>query len=218
MLSLAALAVFTVWSALVFDTAFVPQMDQRIAHTFFEWNQQHDHLDGVMIALTFCANPEFFAVLSLALACLWLVGRRDKKFAVGWIVLLIGCGIINWAVKEIVDRDRPPRAIRHPYVRENNESYPSGHAMGSTVAYGMLGIALARCLHRRRFKAFVLTFTTLFVAAISFSRVYLRAHWFSDVVGGCLLGLAYLWCFLALIRSRGWLRLWPWRRTATMPH
>ena len=213
-LSLTALVAFTIWSALVFDSAFLPAFDDRVAHGFYEWNQTHHDLDNVMVFFTFWANPSTFVVLSLVPIGYWILARRDRKFIVGWVLLLIGCGIINWASKELLNRDRPPAVIRHPYVSETNESYPSGHTMGSTAVYGMMGLALVKLMKRRRYQALILTVTALWVAAIGFSRIYLRAHWFSDVVGGGLLGLAYLWFFLAMIRSRGWLRLWPFRKLA----
>jgi undecaprenyl-diphosphatase len=105
-------------------------------------------------------------------------------------------------LKQSLDRSRPPLEWRDRAVRENNQSYPSGHSMGSSIGYGMLGYALARDQRRRRLRAVTSGFLFSLVAAIAFSRVYLRAHWFSDVVGGCLIGVTWLCFWLGWVEIR----------------
>jgi undecaprenyl-diphosphatase len=111
-----------------------------------------------------------------------LVARRRYAEA---LVLVIGLLLIYIAVhvtKDAIDRPRPPR----PLVGTTGEAYPSGHA-----AYATAWIAVAVVLTRRLRQ--VATGTLVFIGiaiavVVGATRVYLRAHWGSDVGGGWGLG------------------------------
>jgi len=112
----------------------------------------------------------------------FLVVRRHYADA---IVLVVGMVLIYIAVhvtKDAVDRPRPTGSL----VRTSGEAYPSGYA-----AYAMAWMAAAVALTRRL--RLVTSGTLVFIAlgiaiAVGVSRVYLRAHWASDVSGGWGLG------------------------------
>ncbi|MFN2572081.1 MAG: phosphatase PAP2 family protein, partial [Gemmatimonadales bacterium] len=72
-------------------------------------------------------------------------------------------------------------------------SFPSGHAMGSLVGYGMLAYVLVLFGPRTpRFRAVTITGTAVLITAIGASRLYLGVHYFSDVMGGYAAGLLWL--------------------------
>jgi undecaprenyl-diphosphatase len=103
--------------------------------------------------------------------------------------------------KAMVDRTRPGDTLRDQAVHERNASYPSGHAMGSMLGYGTLAYAGVVLLRRRAAQVALVTVLTILVLAIGSSRIYLRAHWLSDVVGGFALGGFWLTlCILVLHR------------------
>jgi membrane protein DedA with SNARE-associated domain/membrane-associated phospholipid phosphatase len=139
--------------------------------------------------------------LPVAIALVVVVGavllwRRER---VETLVLAVGLGLTYAAVhltKAAVDRARPP----DPLVNTDLSAYPSGHA-----AYAMTWIAVAVTLSRvlpNLASRFVLVAGAIAVAAVvGLTRVYLRAHWLSDVTGGWGLGAA-LFCLcggLALV-------------------
>jgi undecaprenyl-diphosphatase len=111
-----------------------------------------------------------------------LVARRRYTEA---LVLVIGLALVYLAVhvtKAAIDRPRPTGSL----VETTGEAYPSGHA-----AYATAWVAAAVMLTRRL--RLVASSTLIFVAlgiaaAVGASRVYLRAHWWSDVAGGWGLG------------------------------
>jgi membrane protein DedA with SNARE-associated domain/membrane-associated phospholipid phosphatase len=69
-------------------------------------------------------------------------------------------------------------------------AYPSGHATLATATYGFLAILLARDV-RPAYRLAIYIFASLLILLIAFSRLYLGAHWLTDVIGGMLLGLAW---------------------------
>jgi undecaprenyl-diphosphatase len=120
-----------------------------------------------------------------------MLGRGRWLLALIWILVIAIGGELNDGVKHIYDRPRPSE--RDPHVRERSPSFPSGHSMGSMIAYGMLAYVLVLSLAPRRCACYgAVAGLALLVLAIGFSRIYLGAHWFSDVVAGFVLGAAWL--------------------------
>jgi len=94
-------------------------------------------------------------------------------------------------LKLVIRRPRPAYAgvFRHHYT----SSFPSGHAMGSLIGYGMLAYVLTLLwIHSRGGQIAVVLGAALLVVAIGLSRLYLGLHYFSDVVGGYAAGVLWL--------------------------
>jgi membrane-associated phospholipid phosphatase len=114
-----------------------------------------------------------------------------------WLAAAAGGGLMNAGLKATFERDRPPHALRDAAVTETNESFPSGHSMGSVVGYGMLGYVLVLRQRRPLRRLAVAVALGLLVLLIGASRVYLRAHWFSDVCGGFAVGTVWVTCCIS---------------------
>lgn len=120
-----------------------------------------------------------------------LVWRRRWEAAALLTMAMGGAGALIVVGKQLVGRDRPP-VVDHLVV-ETNQSYPSGHALGSTVLATVL-VALVLPLLRWIFRVVVIVLAACFVLAVGVSRLYLGVHWSSDVLAGFLFG----GCWLAL--------------------
>lgn len=147
-------------------------------------------LDPIMVDLTHSGSPMVLPVVGGVVALvLW---RSALPRAAGLVMLSLVAIPINIAMKNFWDRERPDAKIVNVAVGTAGTSFPSGHAMGATAFYGALA-ALAWIHLDRRHKRLplTLTFTTLPVM-ISVSRVYLGAHWLSDVIGGSAVGTLVL--------------------------
>lgn len=124
----------------------------------------------------------------------WLVRRREWLRASGWTAALVGDGLLNTALKAAYHRARPSAGWTNPFVTEPGWSFPSGHAMGSIVAYGMLAYLLLT--HERTGspgrRLGIVAGAMAVVLLIGFSRIYLTVHYFSDVAGGYAAGGAWL--------------------------
>jgi membrane-associated phospholipid phosphatase len=122
--------------------------------------------------------PVAIALVVFAAAVLMWV-RRERGSA---LVLATGL-LLTWAgvhiTKSAVDRPRPA----HPLVEVEDASYPSGHA-AYAVTWIAVSVALSRVLPNVASRFAFVTVSIVIAAAVGVSRVYLRAHYISDVVGG----------------------------------
>ena len=97
-------------------------------------------------------------------------------------------------VKQAVARPRPSYSlVAKPHF--HSYGFPSGHALAAVAFYGMLLVLWHRRGGRRGWQWGVTGGLLLLIVLIGVSRIYLGAHWPSDVLGGYALGVAY--CSLA---------------------
>ena len=126
-----------------------------------------------------------FAVIAIA----FLMIQKKHLSAALMVVGLAGGVALSEGLKALFERARPPAAYQA--VETLNASFPSGHALLSTVFYLTLGVMLTRAFQQRRLKAFVLGTAILIALLIGLTRVYLGAHWASDVMAGWCAGAAW---------------------------
>jgi membrane protein DedA with SNARE-associated domain/membrane-associated phospholipid phosphatase len=125
--------------------------------------------------------PVFAAVM------LWLLVRRHHLAAAHWAAAVALGALITWAMTHGLPVPRPPQT----YPSIPFHAVPSAHAALSTVVYGFLAVMIAHGLPpSRRWLPYACA--SLLVASIGLSRIYLGAHWVSDVFAGLLLGLAWV--------------------------
>lgn len=140
---------------------------------------------GVLVLVTLGVAGFFFIMKKRDLA-LMMVGSVTTGI------------ILSQALKWGYSRPRPDLvpALTEVY----SQSFPSGHAMMSAVAYLTLGVLCARTAIPRAAKAFLLSAATVLTLIIGVSRVYLGVHWPTDVLAGWAGGAAWaILCWLALL-------------------
>ncbi|RZJ45736.1 MAG: phosphatase PAP2 family protein [Brevundimonas sp.] len=140
-----------------------------------------------------------FAIIAFS----FLLIQRKRLSALLLVVGLIGGVCLSEGLKALFERERPP--VAYQAVETINASFPSGHALLSTVFYLTLGVMLTRAFPQKRFKAFVLGSAILIALLIGVTRVYLGAHWASDVIAGWCAGAAWamaLWLIAYAVERR----------------
>ena len=123
------------------------------------------------------------------IAVTFLVIQRKRLSALMLVIGLGGGVVLSEGLKSLFERARPP--VAYQAVDTLNASFPSGHALLSTVFYLTLGVMLTRAFSQNHFKAFVLGAAMLIALLIGLTRVYLGAHWASDVFAGWSVGAAW---------------------------
>lgn len=127
---------------------------------------------------------------SLALVpILWRAATRRFALALG--VAIAVQAVLVWAMKLVVGRVRPWIALGlpPPIGAPHDGSFPSGHAAGCFCVVGFLAVALPAMWPAQPAKArWIVGAAAVMAALVALSRVYLGAHFVSDVVGGAMLG------------------------------
>jgi undecaprenyl-diphosphatase len=140
--------------------------------------------------LTQLGSPVIVSALGV-LVTGWLWRQRRRTLVLACVAAWVGQAILGQSIKHLVQRSRPLYGLA--YLHGESFSFPSGHAMGATVAYGMLGYLLVRHVRHRAAPAWLTIIGAgAIVAVVGFSRVYLGVHYPSDVIGGVAAGAAWL--------------------------
>jgi len=95
--------------------------------------------------------------------------------------------------------ERPRPLVDEPMLTLTTFSFPSGHASGTTLLYGFLALVVLVHLPRSPWRWVAGVLALLLIALVSWSRVYLGVHFFTDVLAGVLEALVWLaLCVIAL--------------------
>lgn len=123
-----------------------------------------------------------YVLLAIAVAWSAILWRRHRAIAVALplvgLAAVVSLGLMKW----IVNKPRP--SLR-------GYGFPSGHVFGVTIAVMIAVYLLWRFDVARRWQWAARAGGLAFVVLVGYSRVYVNAHWFTDVVGGLLIGLAF---------------------------
>jgi membrane-associated phospholipid phosphatase len=139
------------------------------------------------------------ALAVATVASVLLYRRRRLAAALFLPVVLGGAELLNLVLKLSFHRPRPEVA----FVHLDTYSFPSGHAMISTAAYGALAFLGWGMLGTRRARVALVVAVALLVALECFSRLYLGVHYLSDVLAGVAGGGFWLAVSVALLVAFG---------------
>jgi hypothetical protein len=115
------------------------------------------------------------------------------------LIAVAGGSLVNTVIKATLHRARPGDMAYHGW---SEFSFPSGHSTINAILYGFLAVLIAREV-RASWRLPTAFLATMVAISIAFSRVYLGAHWFSDVAAGLSFGTLWLAAVsLVLLRGR----------------
>jgi undecaprenyl-diphosphatase len=197
-LSLMALLLFGLLAWNMTEEGRLTHWDEPLARDLERHAEENPVLLTVLRFFTDLGGIPAMVILT-AVGSVILLWRRQRLAAAVWVLAAITGGLLTLSLKTRFDRPRPFNPDRH--VFEKNESFPSGHSMGALIGYGMLAYLCLVELRRKRARAVLLAGLLVLVLLIGFSRIYLRAHWFSDVIGGYLAGVMVLGISLVVLES-----------------
>jgi membrane-associated phospholipid phosphatase len=139
--------------------------------------------------ITFFGNHLFLIPANVLLIVYFLFIKKHKWYSIKVPVVAIGGVLLMFLLKQIFNRPRPLIPLLEP-VR--GLSFPSGHAMMSVSFYGLLIILAWENVYSGFRKWLITVLLVLFILLIGFSRIYLRLHYFSDVIAGFAAGVIWL--------------------------
>jgi undecaprenyl-diphosphatase len=154
------------------------------------------------IALTVSRLGSTPVVLTVAAVVALVAWRRCRPLAVAIVLLALARPLVEFGLKELVDRERP---VGDRLVNGRGPSFPSGHPFAAAASWGFVPLVVALYTRRRWvWWASVIGAWTL-ILLVAASRVWLGVHWASDVVGGVLvavLGILGSERFITLLHER----------------
>ncbi|MBI5015527.1 MAG: phosphatase PAP2 family protein [Deltaproteobacteria bacterium] len=163
------------------------QVDQRVFHLFQALRSPAG--DRLFLGLTYLASgPVLASAAAVAAGALAAVGRRFES-----LLLAVGFGTgeaLVWVLKQSLGRPRPAPLL--PLVAEVGGAFPSNHSFSSLALYGMLAYLAGRDVASAPARGRLYAASGVLVLAVGLSRIYLGAHWLSDVLGGYALGGIWL--------------------------
>ncbi len=139
--------------------------------------------DRLMAGLASIGDWEVLAPAA-GLALLWLVWRRRWMAAAHWLAALAFGLALTTGLAQLIDMPRPPTA-------HSGFGFPSVSVTMTTITFGFFAVLIARELPGRS-RVWPYLVAGVVGGVLGFARLYLGAHWLSDVVGGMLLGIVWL--------------------------
>ena len=125
-----------------------------------------------------------------------LITGKDKSFKKYFTINYGLVALLNVFLKSIFERQRP---VDINLIVEKGFSFPSGHSMVSFAFYGFLAYYIYHSNLKKPTKYFLITLQGIIVCLIGLSRIYLGAHYFTDVIGGFSITAVYLVLYIKFV-------------------
>ena len=151
--------------------------------------QTNDFLDNMFKVITFFASTKFIVGLCILIFAIVIIAFKNKKM--GFIIVgSVGfAALFNRIVKDLFARERP--TVRRLVV-EKTYSFPSGHTNASVALCGILIFFIMKSKLRKNIKIPICIVLGLIPILVATSRIYLGAHFASDVIGAAVMTTALL--------------------------
>jgi undecaprenyl-diphosphatase len=196
LIALAALWLFGEVADNVIDQDKLAQFDALVMTELTPWRTGA----GLAIAYVVSRLGTTLVMSALAFVVMLVLHRHNwRAVAVGWTLVFGGGKLMEALLKHTLHRTRPIGALQH--LGDASFSYPSGHAMGAMIGYGLLAYMILLRVRQPMARAAVTATAALIILATGLSRLVLAVHYFTDVVGGYAAGAVWLALSLAAVQA-----------------
>jgi membrane-associated phospholipid phosphatase len=151
----------------------------------------------IMSFITFLGKHQFLIPANLLLIFFFIVIKKQNWFSIRVITIAISSLVLMLLLKQLFQRKRPLSPL---LKAAKGLSFPSGHAIMAVTFYGLLIYILQHTIESDWMKWILSTLIVALIILIGFSRIYLRVHYTSDVLGGFIIGLLWLMISLAVLK------------------
>lgn len=162
----------------------------------------NDIFTNIYKIITFLGSTEFIIFLCVFFLILFILLKKKNTGLVIIGVIIIST-IVNNLIKLIIARERPEVLS---FVTEHSFSYPSGHTMAAVTMYGILIYIVLKSNMNKKLKISLSVILTIIPLLVALSRVYLGAHFMSDVIGAIIASTILLLIETYYINKFDWLK------------
>ena len=160
--------------------------DQLILKKLYEIRQ--DSLTQSMIDITALGSVSVITLL-ISVVVVFFIGHKDWRGLFYILITASGSATIPVFLKTYFNRERPD--VLEQLVAVKNTSFPSGHSFGATVAYLSFAFLLSREVKEIKFENLYYILAAIVITFVGTSRMYLGAHYPTDIVGGICVGMIW---------------------------
>ena len=171
--------------------------DQSILDSAVE--ERTPWLIDVVTVITHSGGTVAAWIVSTVLTVVLLLQDRRREAVLVAGAMLSGLAVMT-ALKNLFERQRPPLPDR--LVEISSFSFPSGHAMMTAILASVLVAVILRIVLVRHVRITLVFLMVLYTLAVGLSRVYLGAHWMTDVLAGWAFGALWAVFWILLTRTR----------------
>lgn len=148
-------------------------------------------MNVVVNGITTLADGTVQTGVTVIVVVLLLIFKQVKIGIWYGLTVFLGSSILNNLLKRLFERPRPDMVEQ--LISEQSLSFPSGHAMGSVILYGGLAFLINHLLSlQKKPRSLLIIIVSILIPLIGLSRMYLGVHYPTDVLGGFLMGGAWL--------------------------
>lgn len=152
-------------------------------------------LTFIMKCVSVVAAPELLIIIFLVIAGYFMYQRdviRGK-----YLVILLSGNLLTPMLKALIARPRPNDGLAVILTHNSGYSFPSGHALGIVIFCSAILL-----INNKRFSLLTFLLSAIIILIVGYSRIYLGAHWITDVAAGLIIGLGWsLLCRILFLPS-----------------
>ena len=161
----------------------------------------NDVLVNIYKVITFLGSTTFIIAMCIFFLVLFVIlKKKNYGFIVTGVVII--STLVNNLIKLIIRRERP---LVTTFVTEHSFSFPSGHTMAATTLYGILLYFVLKSNMNKKLKVILSIVLGLLPVLVAISRVYLGAHFMSDVIGALIASTILLLVETYFIDKKKWI-------------
>ncbi|GAA4310286.1 phosphatase PAP2 family protein [Mucilaginibacter gynuensis] len=176
-------------------TAFVVLLPTTfIDIKFSEEIQEHRNplLDTIMKAISWPGTVPASPIIVFVTALLFYLFRYKKEAL--FVLLTLLSGLLSTIIKWLVNRPRPSDTLVIIMGKSSQQSFPSGHVLFYVIFFGFITVLMFELKSiAKPLRLSIAAVCIFLIFSIPASRIYLGAHWFTDVLGGFILGIPCLY-------------------------